>query len=212
LFARWSYPLALGLYLTLGSSPARASDSGDELVRQARVHEAAREDDVAARRYTEALEVDPFNEDAWLGLGALRVRMGEAREAERVFEAALKRVPTLHRAIAGRARARWAMRRHADAEADMASYAFDAGDADALHELDGWYASDGRLPGQLAVWRKLLVLAADEATQKEARRMVRALVVLVDAADPASNPAATDGTRRALATIARRAGGTIALP
>jgi hypothetical protein len=38
----------------------------------------------------------------------------------------------------------------------------------------------------------------------EAERMVRALVVLVDSADPASSPVEPDATRAALARIARR--------
>jgi tetratricopeptide (TPR) repeat protein len=157
----------------------------------------------------EALTLDPASEEAWLGLGALRIRIGEAAEAERVFDAALRRVPTLHKATAGRARARWALGRHAEAEGDMATYATQEGDLDALRELAGWYAADGRTPAQLATWRRLFSLAPDEATQKEARRMVRALVILVDGADPASSPAGPDATRRGLASVARRGGGVV---
>jgi tetratricopeptide (TPR) repeat protein len=197
------------LAVVLGATAGRGSESGDELVRQARVHEAAREDDVAARRYTEALTLDPQNEDAWLGLGALRIRIGEAAEAERVFDAALLRVPTMHKAIQGRARARWALGRHADAEKDLSTYATEDGDIAALRELAGWYEADHRTPGQLAAWRQLLALAQDEATQKEARRMVRALVILVDLADPASSPAGPDATRRGMASVARRAGSAV---
>jgi hypothetical protein len=36
--------------------------------------------------------------------------------------------------------------------------------------------------------------------------MVRALVILVDGADPATSPLQPDATRRALAAIARRGG------
>lgn len=186
--------------------PARASSSADELVRQARTHEAAHDDDVAVRRYMEALEIDPVNEDAWLGLGALRLRIGEAAEAERVFDAALQRVPTLHRAMQGRARAKWAQGRHGDAEGDLETYAALAHDADALHELSGWYGTDGRTPAQLAVWRRLLSMASDDAALREARRMVRALVILVDRADPAAWPTEPDASRRAMAAVARRGG------
>ena len=186
--------------------PGRASSSADELVRQARTHEAAHDEDVAVRRYMEALELDPVNEDAWMGLGALRLRLGEAAESEKVFDAALQRVPTLHRAIQGRARARWAQGRHGDAESDLESYAALEPDAEALRELSTWYASDGRTPAQLSVWRRLLVMATDDAAQKEARRMVRALVILVDKADPASSPVLPDASRRAMAVIARRGG------
>lgn len=174
-------------------------------MRQARAHEAVREDDVAARRYMEALSLDPANEEAWLGLGALRLRIGEALEAERVFDTALRRFPTMRRALLGRARARWAEGRHAEAETDLWTYANDAGDPDALRELATWYGADGRAPGQLAAWRRLLAMASDDAAVKEARRMVRALVVLVDGADPAASPADSAPVRRGLAAIARRA-------
>ena len=209
LFARTLIAIRLGLGVVLAAPGASATSSVDELVRQARAHEAAREDDVAARRYMEALTLDPASEDAWLGLGALRIRLGEAAEAERVFQAALQRVPTMHRAIQGRAHARWALGRHAEAEADLSDYATRDGDVDALRELAGWYAVDARTPAQLATWRRLLSLAPDEATQREARRMVRALVILVDAADPASSPAGPDATRRGLASVARRGGGAV---
>lgn len=196
---------ALALWAWVGAARA-SSSSADELVRQARSHEAAHDDDVAARRYMEALEIDPVNEDAWLGLGALRLRIGEAAEAERVFDAALLRVPTLHRAIQGRAHARWAQGRHADAEGDLEAYTALEPDADALRELSSWYAGDGRTPAQLAVWRRLLVMASDDAAQREARRMVRALVILVDKADPAAWPVEPDAARRAMAAVARRGG------
>jgi len=194
------------LALSTWGAAARASSSTDELVRQARAHEAAHDEDVAVRRYMEALELDPVNEDAWMGLGALRLRLGESAEAERVYEAALQRVPTLHRAIQGRARARWAQGRHPDAEGDLEAYAALEPDADALRELSAWYAADGRTPAQLSVWRRLLVMAADDAAQKEARRMVRALVILVDRADPAASPVLPDASRRAMAAVARRGG------
>lgn len=198
--------VAAALALSTWVAAARASSSADELVRQARTHEAAHDDDVAVRRYMEALEIDPVNEDAWLGLGALRLRLGEAAEAERVFDAALQRVPTLHRAIQGRARARWAQGRHADAESDLEAYASLEHDADALRELSTWYGTDGRTPAQLAVWRRLLVMASDDAAQREARRMVRALVILVDRADPAAWPIEPDAVRRGMAAVARRGG------
>jgi len=144
--------LALAALLTspLLASPARATASSDELVRQARAHEAAHEDDVAVRRYMEALELDVTSEDAWLGLGALRLRLGEPAEALRVYDASLVRVPTLHRAVQGRARALWALGRHAEAEATLDTYATLEGGAGALRELGGWYGSEGRTPAHPA--------------------------------------------------------------
>jgi tetratricopeptide (TPR) repeat protein len=191
------------------ASPARAWSSADELVLQARAHEAAHEEDLAVRRYMEALSIEPTSESAWLGLGALRMKLGDLAECERVYSSALERVPSLHAAIEGRARARWALGRHADAEADLDAYATIERRAAALRQLAEWYALDGRTPAQLATWRRLLALAleqVDPVSEREARLMVRALVVVVDGADPVSSPAAPDATRRALAAIARRGG------
>lgn len=201
--------VAAALALVVTPHIGRASSSADELVRQARAHEASNENDVAVRRYMEALTIEPVNGDAWLGLGALRMRLEDAAEAERVYTAALNHVPSLRRGFAGRARARWALGRHSDAEADMETYATLERDPAVLRELALWYATDGRTPAQLATWRWLLAIAAqqgDSMTQQEACRTVRALVILVDGADPASSPAQRDETRDTLALIARRGG------
>jgi len=164
---------------------------------------------LALRRYTEALTIDPTSSDAWLGLGALRMRLGEASEAERVYATALERVPSLRRALEGRAHARWALGRHLEAEADLDAYVTLERDPAALRELAAWFGADGRVPAQLATWRRLLAFASDGGDvelERQARRMVRALVILVDGADPASSPVDADATRRALGTIARRGG------
>jgi tetratricopeptide (TPR) repeat protein len=197
------------LTLSLLASTAHGTPSSDELVRQARAHEAAHQDDLAVRRYMEALELDATAEDAWLGLGALRLRLGDPGESERVYQAALQRLPLLRRAVAGRAHARWALGRHAEAETDLEAYATAEGDTAALRELATWYGSDGRSPAQLATWRRLLAMAlegGDGAAERDARRMVRALVIVTDGADPASSPLDPDATRRGLAHIARRGG------
>jgi hypothetical protein len=46
----------------------------------------------------------------------------------------------------------------------------------------------------------------DVALAREARRVVRALVILVDGADPAASPIDPDEARKALAAIAKRGG------
>jgi tetratricopeptide (TPR) repeat protein len=192
---------------SLAARSASGTSSADELVRQARAHEAAHEDDVAVRRYMEALSIDATNAEAWLGLGALRMRLGDMAEAERVYTAAFDRVPSLHAALEGRAHARWALGQHADAERDLDLYAAAESDRAALRLLASWYGSDGRTPVELAIWRQLLAAAVeheDPSAEREARRMVRALVILVDGCDPASSPAGPDATRRAMAAIARR--------
>ncbi len=194
-------------FVLLWAALVDASSSADELVRQARAHEAVHDDDVALRRYTDALTLDRSHADAWLGLGALRMKLGEAAEAERVYDTALVQVPTLRGALEGRAHARWSLGKHAEAEADLEAYAAGNDDVIALRELADWFGADGRSPAQLATWRRLLVIAQnrpDALLEPEARRMVRALVILVDGSDPAASPADPDDTRRALARIATR--------
>jgi tetratricopeptide (TPR) repeat protein len=203
---------ATALAASLAAPAALASSSADELVRQARAHEAEHDDDVAVRRYMEALAIEPRNAEAWIGLGGLRLKIGEAAEAERVYSSALERIPTLQAALEGRARARWALGRHDAAEADLYAFATNQttqASIAPLRELADRYGLDGRTPAQLATWRRLLAIAlerADSASEREARRMVRALVIVVDGADPASSPVEPDTTRRAMAAIARRGG------
>jgi tetratricopeptide (TPR) repeat protein len=212
----------LGLVLlaasTLGSAPAQAFDgagapaglpSAVELVREAREHESRQDDFVAIRRYSEAISLDPMLGDAYLGLGALRLRRGDPREAERVYQVALNRLPSLGPALVGRAEARWALGDRANAEADLEAYARGNDDPGALRELAGWYAQESQAPAELAVWRRIHSLAAahgDGALEHEARTMVRALQILVGGADPATKPIGVDPIRRGIARVAQRGG------
>jgi tetratricopeptide (TPR) repeat protein len=191
------------------TAPAHASAAA-ELVREARAHEAAHEDDLALRRYTDALSLDPTYGEAYLGLGALRARRGDAREAERVYSVALAHLPTLKSALVGRAQARWTLGFRDEAELDLEEYTRSQDDPAALRQLAGWYADESRSPAQLATWRRLRALAArngDVPLEREARTMIRALQILVGDCDPASAPAATDRIRRGIAAVARRGGG-----
>jgi hypothetical protein len=199
----------MGLLLPLRAARAGTPESAIELLREAREHEAAHDDLVAIRRYTDALALAPTLGDAYLGLGALRLRRGDAREAERVFDVALAHLPSLTRALVGRAEARWALGFKADAEADLEAYARGADEPGALRELAGWYAKDSQTPAQLATWRRIRALAeaqGDAALEHEARTMVRALQIVVGAADPATRPATLDPVRRGMARVAQRGG------
>src|SRR4051812_26586856 len=109
--------LAFALSLAV-ASPAYAS-SALELVRAARAHEAAKEDDLAVRRYMDALAVDPTCEEAYLGLGSLRARRGDLREAERVYSMAIEHLPALRAARLGRAYVRRTMGARAEAIDDL---------------------------------------------------------------------------------------------
>jgi tetratricopeptide (TPR) repeat protein len=197
---------AITFAITVGApSPAFASSALD-LVRIARAHEAAREEDLALRRYTEALSLDPICEEAYIGLGRLRARRGDLREAERVYNVALEHLPQLRAARLGRAYVRRALGARAEAADDLLAGAED--DPAALRVLAGWYGEDGQTPAQLAVWRRIIARAEatqDAALLHEARNTVRALVILVGPADPAAAPASDDKAfRRFVAALARK--------
>lgn len=200
--------VALAVCATLAvlgfASPARAS-SALELVRIARAHEAAKEDDLAARRYTEALSLDPTCEEAYLGLGKLRSRHGDLREAERVYNVALEHLPGLRGARIGRAYVRRALGARAEAIEDLLSGTEE--DPESLRVLASWYAEEGQTPAQLSIWRRIAVRAEamqDAVLLHEARTTVKALVILVGPADPAAFPADDRNVRRFLAGHARR--------
>jgi tetratricopeptide (TPR) repeat protein len=196
---------AAAIAFLLSSAPASAS-SALELVRLARAHEAAQEDDLAARRYTEALGLDPTCEEGYLGLGRLRARRGDLREAERVYNVALAHLPGLRAAQLDRAYVRRALGARSEAIEDLMAGARD--DPAALRVLAGWYGEEGQTPAQLAVWRRLLARAEardDTALLHEARAMVRALLILVGPADPAAQPAGGDQAfRRVVAVLAQK--------
>jgi tetratricopeptide (TPR) repeat protein len=188
----------------------QSSGSAEELLREAREHESRQDDFVAIRRYSEAISLDPNLGEAYLGLGALRLRRGDPREAERVYEAALARLPGFGPALMGRAEALWALGERAQAEADLETYARSSEDPGALRELAGWYAQQAQAPAQLAVWRRIHSMALannDAALEHEARTMVRALQILVGNADPVTRPGSDDAIRRGIARVAARGGG-----
>jgi tetratricopeptide (TPR) repeat protein len=211
--ARESRPLravlaVMALAACLSSTAPAWASSALELVRAARAHEAAREDDLAVRRYMEALALDPTCEEAYLGLGSLRARRGDLREAERVYSVAIEHVPGLRAARLGRAYVRRALGARAEAIDDLLTGGDD--DAAAMRVLAGWYGEEGQTPAQLAVWRRIAARAeamSDAVLLHESRTMVRALLILVGTADPAATPAGDDrGFRRLVASLARKGG------
>ena len=198
----------LAIALVLGTASVASASSALELVKIARAHEASREDDIAIRRYMEALSLDPTCEEAYLGLGRLRARRGDLREAERVFNVALEHLPGLRAARVARAYVRRALGARAEAMDDLLSGSED--DPAALRVLASWYSEEGQTPAQLAVWRRIVARAEatqDAALHQEARTMVRALTILVGPADPAASPATDDKLfRRFVAQLARKGG------
>lgn len=195
--------LALVITSLLVASPAAAS-SAQDLVQSAKQLEQTHQEDLALRRYMDALSLDPLLAEAYLGLGSLRARRGDLAEAERVYDVALERMPGLTEARLARAGVRRSRGETKAAIADL----FDAEDeVSALKTIAKWQGEDGQTPAQLATWRKLLARA--EATNdgpllKEARVVVRALVILVGPADPAAAPTTGRLERRVLANAAKR--------
>lgn len=197
---------ALAVCLSV-AAPAWAS-TALKLVESARSHEAAKEDDLAVRRYMEALTLDPTCDEAYLGLGSLRARRGDLREAERVYSVALEHLPSLRAARLARAYVRRALGARSEAVDDLLTGGED--DPAAMRVLAGWYAEEGQTPAQLAIWRRIAARAEsmpDAVLLHEARTMVQALLVIVGPADPAAAPSVDDkGVRRLIATIARKGG------
>lgn len=187
--------------------PAEAS-SALELVRAAKAYEAAKEEDLAVRRYMEAIALDPTCEEAYLGLGSLRARQGDLREAERVYSLTLEHLPSLRAARLARAYVRRALGARAEAVEDLSTGGEE--DPTAMRILASWYGEEGQTPAQLAVWRRIAARAeatSDPALMHEAKTTIRALVIIVGPADPAASPAAADRVlRRVLAALARKGG------
>jgi tetratricopeptide (TPR) repeat protein len=202
---RWIAGLATVAAVMMLGAPVSASTPLD-LVELAKAHERAHEDDLALRRYTDALALDSMCEEAYLGLGSLRARRGDLREAERVYSIALEHLPQLRAARTARAFLRHALGANNEAIQDLITGYED--DVDSLRILARWYSEDGQTPAQLAVWRRILVRAEatqDPALLHEARTMVRALVILVGTADPAASPPDDRGIRKTMSVLARRA-------
>lgn len=170
----------------------------------AHAHEAQNDDDVAIRRYTEALALDPSCEPAYVGLGALRERRGDVREAERVYTMALSHVPASTDSKVGRARARWSLGYLDLAARDLEDASRE--DPHALEKLGLWYMTAGQMPAALAVWRTILARAkatSDERLAREARIHIRALTTVV-VTDPVSHPTDGHGIRKTIASVADR--------
>lgn len=193
----------------LGSGGETAASSAQDLVRSARAHEQAHEEDLALRQYMEALTLDPTCEEAYLGLGSLRTRRGDLREAERVYSVALEHVPALPAARLARAYVRRSLGANTQAAEDLLAGSED--EVGALRILASWHGEDGQTPAQLAVWRRLATHAEarlDTTLLREARTIVRALVILVGTADPAAAPPSDGdrGLRWTVGILAKRGG------
>ncbi len=197
----------LAIAMVLGFVGVASASSVDELVKSGEAHESAGDPEIAARRYTDALSLDPTSEQAYLHLGALRAHQGDGREAVRVYSVALSHMPGFHLARKARAHAYWQTGAREDAERDLEDYLDQRPeDEGSLRTLADWYGLHGRHAAQLATWRRLRARARDEGAQKEAATMVRALQIMVAPADPVLAPESSEPVRRSVARITRRGG------
>lgn len=166
--------------------------------------------DIAAalREYTECIAIDSTLGDAYLRLGALRERMGDAREAELVYSEAVRLADSRAQALLQRSRLQRAAGHSAQALSDLeASVELDAS-CEALAELGRAYVEAHAWSAALAAVRRLASSAlesGDRAGLEAARLEARALRVLAAETDPTFERSRRhDWVGRALAHIAQR--------
>lgn len=196
---------ALAVTVVVTGGRARAS-SVDELLASAARHVAAGDEEIALRRYTDALDLDPTCEACYLGLGALREKRADWSEADRVYSAGLLRRVTPGPLLTARARVRWASGRRAEAIVDLEEAMARDATPEGLRQLVVYEGELHLVPAQLRAARRLLALAetsGEDARVREARVLVAALVIVAGPVDPVAAPTRPDAARRALARAAR---------
>ncbi|HEY5372336.1 MAG TPA: hypothetical protein VIK01_01560 [Polyangiaceae bacterium] len=162
----------------------------------------------ALSEYTASLAIDSTLGVAYLRLGSLRERMGDAREAELVYSEAVRLGDTRGHALLLRSHLYRAAGQGALALRDLeAAVQLDA-DRPALEELAHHYVEAHAFSAALFTFRRILASAeqsGDSSRLETARLEVRALSVLVAEADPTTERAKRhDWVGRSLVSIARR--------
>ncbi|HEY0469620.1 MAG TPA: tetratricopeptide repeat protein [Polyangiaceae bacterium] len=186
----WSRRLALSHY-------QRAS----ELERRGDIAQALRE-------YSETIAIDGTLGEAYLRLGALRERMGDAREAELIYTEALRLGDSRAKTLVQRSHLHRAQGRSQQAVSDLEAAVELEPNREALQELAQHYVEAHAWPAALATFRRIASSAqvsGDAGAAETARLEVRALRVLAAEADPSTAPVKKhDWVGRALSQIARR--------
>jgi len=175
-----------------------------------RATELERRGDIAQalREYSETIAIDSTLGDAYLRLGALRERMGDAREAELIYAAAIRLSDSRARALVQRSHLHRAAGRSAQAIADLQAAVELEPERDALQELAQYYVEAHAWAAALATFRRIASSAresGDGAALERARLDIRALQVLVAETDPSTAPVKKhDWVGRSLTHIASR--------
>lgn len=171
----------------------------------ARAREQSNDDDIAVRRYMEAVSLDPRCRDAYLGLAALRERQGDYLEAAKVYTVALANIPQFKEAFIGRAKMHHALHATWLAAEDIEKLV--PYDHSVLRTLADWHGEDGHLIAQLAVWRRILLFAREDDSPQlaaEAETWIRALEYAVKPVDPVRFPVNPTPLRASIAFSAKR--------
>jgi tetratricopeptide (TPR) repeat protein len=162
----------------------------------------------ALREYTETIAIDSTLGDAYLRLGALRERMGDAREAELIYSEAIRLGDSRAQALVQRSHLHRAAGRSRQAVGDLEAAVELEPNRQALQELAQHYVEAHAWPAALATFRRIASSAqvsGDPAAAENARLEVRALRVLAAEADPSTEPVKKhDWVGRALSQIGRR--------
>lgn len=214
---RWGIALLLSLAaMTDRPSSAAPSASAALLVSQGKQREADGDELAAIRRYSDAIAIDPVNEEAYLALGALRTKRNELMEAEGIYDVAVLRVPGSRLLLLARGRVRRLRGYPYEARTDLRRAWALEGSTSSLDELSIVreliaVAHDQREPAaELLGWRRILAIGRarnDEALTKEASIQARALALFVGEIDPVTiGRTSTEPARKSLASVARRGG------
>ena len=214
-------PIAIALFslvaILTGSIETRADDprawgttAAAELTRQGKEHVRVGHDELAVRRFVDALALDPSYGPAYLELGAARERAGDVREAEVIYGVALEHVPGFVDAFKARAALLWRNGERERALPDLEAASRLLEDTDILTELSDRYVETRAWPAALATWRKIFdraERAGDAPKTREAVTHIRALSILSAELDPVlGGRESRDWVRRAEASVARRQG------
>ncbi len=162
----------------------------------------------ALSEYTESVAIDSTLGEAYLRLGSLRERMGDAREAELIYSEAVRLGDTRARALLQRSHLYRAAGRSELALRDLEAAVSLEANRQALQELAQHYVEAHAFGAALFTFRRIVASAqesGDSAALETARLEVRALRVLAAETDPTSERSQRhDWVGRALFAIARR--------
>ncbi len=200
-------PAVYALLVALAMPRTAYASGATDLTSEGRSALRAGDDHRAVRLFTEAIALDRSLGEAYVALAQARMKLGDAREAERVLTTGLAHAPTHDALYEARAKARRALGWHADAVVDMHEYATRLSTIEVWQTYADFCGEGGQFPAQLAAWRRLAALGEQmqlEALQEKARRLVHALQLLVDRADPVLAPSLLDPSRQAMASLAKK--------